>query len=98
VSYVVDPEGNETAVIHELVDFRGTDVLEVGCGDGRLTERFAEHCRSVLAIDPDAQRIERAVATFPSELKASVTFEATDILDATLPPEAFDVVVLSWSI
>jgi 2-polyprenyl-3-methyl-5-hydroxy-6-metoxy-1,4-benzoquinol methylase len=98
VSYVIDPEGSETAVIHELVDFRGTDVLEVGCGDGRLTERFAEHCHSVLAIDPNEQRIERAVATVPSELRAAVTFEAADILDAKLPAEAFDIVVLSWSI
>jgi cyclopropane fatty-acyl-phospholipid synthase-like methyltransferase len=45
-----DPEQAETRAIHELVEFAGMDVLEVGCGDGRLTWRYAERTRSVLAI------------------------------------------------
>ncbi len=37
MSSSIDPEDTEITVIHELVDFSGADVLEVGCGDGRLT-------------------------------------------------------------
>ena len=33
----IDPEGIEIKEIHELVDYSDADVLEVGCGDGRLT-------------------------------------------------------------
>ena len=38
---LLDPEGVETRVLHDLVDFRGKDVLEIGCGDGRMTWRYA---------------------------------------------------------
>jgi 2-polyprenyl-3-methyl-5-hydroxy-6-metoxy-1,4-benzoquinol methylase len=34
-----DPEATETRVIHRLIDFTGKDVLDVGCGDGRMPWR-----------------------------------------------------------
>ena len=37
-----DPEGNETATLFDLVDLDGAEVLEIGCGDGRLTWRYAD--------------------------------------------------------
>ena len=46
----VDPEGNETRVIHELVDFAGQRVLEIGCGDGRLIWRYADSAATVLGL------------------------------------------------
>jgi cyclopropane fatty-acyl-phospholipid synthase-like methyltransferase len=33
----IDPEGVETRAIRELIDFAGKDVLEIGCGEGRMT-------------------------------------------------------------
>ncbi len=93
-----DPEQAETRVIHELVEFSGKDVLEVGCGDGRLTWRFADRARSVLALDPNAGAIEQARASLPPHLKRVVTFRVGDMLTADPPSAAFDVVVLSWSL
>ena len=93
-----DPEREETRVIHDLVDFAGADVLEVGCGDGRLTWRYASDARSVLAIDPDASAIDGARASLPDDLRHIVTFETADITNAPLPAAAFDVVVLAWSL
>ncbi len=96
-----DPEHAETRAIHDLIDFSGTDVLEVGCGDGRLTWRYADRTRSVLALDPDAAAIEQARANLPGlpePLRHTVTFQVADITSVELPREAFDVVVLSWSL
>src|SRR5579859_2773845 len=96
-----DPEEAETRSIHELVDFASTDVLEVGCGDGRLTWRYADRTRSVLALDPDPAAIEQARAgltSLPEHLRDTVTFQVADITSADLLPEAFDVVVLAWSL
>ena len=96
-----DPEEAETRAIHELVDFARADVLEVGCGDGRLTWRYAEGARSVLALDPDAAAIEQArasLASLPDQLRHSVAFQAADITNVELPAPAFDVVVLASSL
>jgi ubiquinone/menaquinone biosynthesis C-methylase UbiE len=56
MGYEIEPEGNETRILHELMDFRGKDVLEIGCGDGRMTWRYAQLVRLVLALDPAARR------------------------------------------
>ena len=94
MGYVIDPEGNETRVLHALIDFRGRDVLEVGCGDGRLTWRYAGQARSVLALDPNAARVAEAIASTPAALTPLVAFQVADIAQASLPAEAFDVAVL----
>ena len=98
MGYAIDPEGNEARVLHELVDFRDTDVLEVGCGDGRMTWRYAALARSVLALDPNAERIDQAIAAAPVALKPVVTFRVDDITQASLPEQAFDVAILAWSL
>jgi 2-polyprenyl-3-methyl-5-hydroxy-6-metoxy-1,4-benzoquinol methylase len=94
----LDPEETETRVLHDLIDFVGKDVLDVGCGDGRMTWRFADQARSVLGLDPVAECIERARLATPAHLRSTVTFQVADITTAELPPEAFDVVALSWSL
>lgn len=94
----LDPEQVETRIIHRLIDFAGKDVLDIGCGDGRMTWRFAEPTHSVLGLDPEAKSIATARASMPDQLRAKVTFQVADITTATLPPAAYDVVVLSWSL
>jgi SAM-dependent methyltransferase len=37
------------------------DVLDVGCGDGLLAQRFAPVSRSVTGIEPDAETADRAL-------------------------------------
>ena len=98
MTVLLDPEEAETRVIHALIDVTNLDILDVGCGDGRLTWRFAEHTHSVLGIDPLAASIEVARASVPSSLHTKVTFQVGDVTTAELPCAAFDVVVLSWSL
>ena len=93
-----DPEQVETGVIHALVDFRGKDVLEIGCGDGRLTRRYAARAASVLAIDPKEDDIASARADTPEALQSIVTFQAADVTELDLPCSAYDVVLVSWSL
>ena len=57
----LDPEGVEARVLHDLVDFRDKAVLEIGCGDGRMTWLYADAAASVLAIDPDEPSIATAL-------------------------------------
>ncbi len=94
----VDPEGVETRAVHDLVDFAGKDVVEVGCGEGRLTWRFADVASSVLAFDPSESAIATAREQTPAALRGRVTFQAADVASIGLGAGAYDVAVLSWSI
>jgi protein-L-isoaspartate O-methyltransferase len=96
--FAIDPEGVETEVIHELVDFRRKDVLELGAGDGRLTWRYAELARSILAIEPKELLVEQARAALPAGLRRRVTFRVGDATVDPLPVAAFDAVVFSRSL
>lgn len=98
MGYALDPEGTETRILHDLIDIRGKDLVEVGCGDGRLTWRYAAQAHSVLALDPNEARIAQAIATTPAALTPIVTFRAADIGHIGLPAGAFDVALLSWSL
>ena len=95
---LLDPEGVETRVIHDLVDFRGKDVLEIGCGDGRMTWRYADAAASVLAFDPDEPSIAAAREETPERLKAKVAFRVAGMMDIDLADAAYDVGLFSWSI
>jgi 2-polyprenyl-3-methyl-5-hydroxy-6-metoxy-1,4-benzoquinol methylase len=94
----VDPEGNETRALHELVDFHGKDVLDIGCGDGRMTWRYADLAATVVGLDPFERDIETAQAATPDELRSKVRFWCEDAVTVVLEPASFDVVVFSRSI
>lgn len=98
--FSVDPDGTEVGVIHELVDFSGKTVLEVGCGEGRMTWRYAERTASVLALDTNEEKIGHGIRNTPTALQSKVRFIVADITNASLelPQGPFDVAILSHSL
>ena len=95
-----DPENNEIDALFDLVDFSGKHVLEIGCGDGRLTWRYAEAAAHVTGIDPFEEAIERAIASQTETLRDQVEFHhiAFEDFAAARESELFDIVILSWSL
>jgi SAM-dependent methyltransferase len=93
-----DPERFELLALDALLpDFTGRCVLEVGCGNGRLTRRYAHRAASVLAIDPDGA----AIAALREDMPAGqVDARAVGFLDEALdlPDRSFDVIIFSWSL
>ena len=98
MGFAVDRDGVETRVIHDLVDFDGLSVIEVGCGDGRLTWRYAWEAARVVALDVNETKIESAVAAVPKELAGKVVFRAADIGVFNPGSDEFDVAILSYSL
>ncbi|TML15747.1 MAG: class I SAM-dependent methyltransferase [Actinobacteria bacterium] len=94
---VRDVDDAEARVLHSRGDFDGANVLEVGCGDGRLTWLYAARAESVLGIDPEEEAIATARSTTPPELAERVRFEvgAAEDLSKTA---VYDVAFLSWSL
>lgn len=92
---VLDPEGAHLAALQRLGDFRGQRVLEMGCGDGRLTVPLASDAAHVLAFDADAEAVERARHALPAELRERVVYRVASAKQIELDPHSFDLVVFS---
>jgi len=89
-----DPEGHEEAALDSIDElFASRRILEIGCGDGRLTERFARSATFLMAIDPDADAIAELADHLPD-----VDARAIGVEELALPAQTFDVVVFSWSL
>jgi predicted RNA methylase len=95
---IVDPTGAELAALAEMVDFSGLRVLEIGCGNGRLTWRYAGPAEEVLGIDPDKEAIAAARAASPTELRERVHFEVSSPVERDVPRGHFDLAFFSWSL
>lgn len=97
---VLDPEGAHLAALRRLGDFRGRRVLELGCGDGRLTLGIAAAAASVLAFDPDADAVEKARRFLPAELAERVIYQVASGSEIEIEPgtRLFDLAVFSWSL
>ena len=95
-----DPENNEIRALLDLVDLAGKHVLEIGCGDGRLTWRYADAAAHVTAIDPFEESIRRANANCPDILRDRVVFHyiGFDDFAAAHGSQTFDVAIFSWSL
>jgi 16S rRNA A1518/A1519 N6-dimethyltransferase RsmA/KsgA/DIM1 with predicted DNA glycosylase/AP lyase activity len=91
---VEDPEHREVDALVALLPPQPV-VLEVGCGEGRLTLRYADRARSVVAIDPDEARIAAFRALPPPP---NVEVRAIGIDRLALADSSADVVILAWSL
>ena len=93
-----DPERAELRALRRHVPLNDARVLEIGCGDGRLTRRIARVARAVVATDPNAALIARAKALTPPSLKGKVRYRIAAAEDLRFPDQRFDVAILSWSL
>jgi ubiquinone/menaquinone biosynthesis C-methylase UbiE len=98
VTPVLDPEGAHLAALRRLGDFRGQRVVELGCGDGRLTVGIARDAAHVLGIDPDADAVERARRSLPAALAERVSYRVASGKGIEIEPHSFDLTVFSWSL
>ena len=94
MAIIEDPEQHEAAALARMVpSFAGRHVLEIGCGDGRLTRKYARDAAHVIAIDTDVEDI--------AELRRELPFvdaRPLGIHDLVLPPHSVDVAIFAWSL
>jgi 2-polyprenyl-3-methyl-5-hydroxy-6-metoxy-1,4-benzoquinol methylase len=95
----IDPEESEVPTLLEYAgSFEGKRVLEIGCGDGRLTWAYAARAAHVVAIDPDEEEIGYALEDRPWRLRKRVAFHAIGVEAFDAPPESFDTALFTWSL
>jgi len=99
VALVMDPAGDEIQALKKAASWRGRNVLEVGCGDGRLTLRLAGlGALSILAIDPDAALVREARKTLPERYRGRIRYQVGSVERLRRRRDQFDIAVLSWSL
>lgn len=96
------PQLNWATDLIRLACIRPDDiVLDVGCGDGRITAILAGHATtgSVVGIDSSAEMIRHAIAAYPRSKHPNLEFRLMDARQITLPAGftcVFSNAVLHW--
>jgi 2-polyprenyl-3-methyl-5-hydroxy-6-metoxy-1,4-benzoquinol methylase len=96
VALIIDPQENEVRALQALGGWRGARVIEIGCGDGRLTQRLARLGAQVDALDPDAGLIRAARAGLPARLRPRVALAVGQAEKLRHRAGTFDRAVFSW--
>ena len=73
-------------------------MLEVGCGNGRMTWLYAGSAGYVAGIDPAADRVATALRECPSALRSKTAFAQARAESLPFPNESFDPVIISWTL
>jgi len=92
---IQDPTNQYIATILSQCDINGKDVLEIGCGKGRITRDLAEHAKRLTATDPDSSALEKARGLLAP---AKVDFMLAPDGVPDLPSGSFDVVIYTLSL
>ncbi len=92
-----DPERNEPKYLLEYGDVRTKRILEVGCGEGRLTWHYAGMARQVAGIDLDLDAMRVARIERPSDMESRVTFAQADSIHLPFRDRCFDLAIFAWS-
>ncbi len=93
-----DPERSESKYLREFADFAEKRVLEVGCGEGRMTWQYTRATHQTFGIDPDRDSLRVASVDRPGELASKVHFVCAASEQLPFSKETFDLAVLAWSL
>lgn len=97
-----DPRGypgprREISLIERHAKLAGRDVLEVGCGNGRLTLEYGGRARRVVALEPNRTMLRLARARARAAGLRTIRFLARPA-QTGIRGGPFDVVIFSWSL
>lgn len=93
-----DPERTEIDRLEIENAFHDQRVLEIGCGDGRLTWRYAPIAGRVTGIDPDMDALRSAAGACPLALQKTISFIRANSIVLPFKKANFDISILAWSL
>jgi ubiquinone/menaquinone biosynthesis C-methylase UbiE len=88
-----DKDGLAVSKILEFAELADKDILEIGCGDGRITSKIVGSQKSLMAIDTDADSIKKAEAHVTGVSFMVCSGEALCFTDGS-----FDLIVFTLSL
>ena len=79
--------------LEKLIDLQDKKILEIGCGQGRVTSMLIRNTDRIVAIDPDQRQIDRARKDL-----SGVDFRVGTGQDLQFEDNSFDLVLFSLSL
>lgn len=92
---IQDPTNRYIRAILSQCDLSDKDVLEIGCGKGRITSDLVKHARHVVATDPDTVSLETARTIIDA---SNIDFMDSPTGVPDLPDDSFDIVIYTLSL
>ena len=83
----------EKQYLLDMLAVAGARILEIGCGDGRLTRQYAELAGTVVGIDPARDSLRDAIG----RKSLSATYLQASSLDLPFTRRCFDHAIFAWS-
>ena len=93
-----DSDRTEIKHLNQFVELKDKHILEIGCGEGRLTWQYAKTARSVVAIDLDYDSLRVAKVDIPSNLEDRIHLACANSEYLPFSKEKFDIAILAWSL
>jgi ubiquinone/menaquinone biosynthesis C-methylase UbiE len=93
-----DPENAERGALQLYLPQPHDCVLDVGCGDGRLTWLLARSAARVAGIDIDLEELRKAPGARPEVVSAQVCFAAAASEAMPFASRSFDLALFTWSL
>ena len=90
-----DATNQQLAAINDLFPLTGATVVEIGCGNGRVTRDLAKLAKTVCACDPDSQVLQIARSSLTA---ANISFIHAPQGIPDLPDSSVDLVIYTLSL
>jgi ubiquinone/menaquinone biosynthesis C-methylase UbiE len=93
-----DPKGTEFEYLATVPLSFEDRVLDIGCGDGRLTQYFDKGANLVIGMDTNHERIREAQVVLKREYQAKQFLMTSRAEAIPFAEQTFSIVIFSWSL
>lgn len=92
---ILDPDNQYIQAINSQISLAGATVLEIGCGEGRITRDMAKYASRIVATDLNPAALEQARKTITAK-NIEFLYSSNGIPD--IPENSFDIVIYTLSL
>ena len=90
-----DPEGAELSHLVNVCNLEDKDILEIGCGDGKFTQQYANLARRVVGIDLEFTDLHEADSNKNTSRSFFIQSKGEQL---PFPAQVFDIAIFASSL